>query len=223
MLSNTTVRNAILDAWAVLMPVDCAGCGRPDRALCTECRTRLASDPTWHHLPDGTPVVSGLDYSGVARNTILAFKEKGRTDVTAALAAPLRAAIEAATRTAVLPAPELAPVPTSRAAYRRRGYDPVALLLRRTGFSRTSALRRTTGTTQQKALDLESRHQNLAGTMRATRPLVGRTFILIDDIMTTGATLTEAARAIREAGGEVIAAATVAYTTRHFPTRFTSS
>jgi predicted amidophosphoribosyltransferase len=112
---------------------------------------------------------------------------------------------------------ELAPVPTSRSSYRRRGYDPVALLVRRAGFSGSTVLRHSRSTLSQKALDIDARSINLAGSLRASRPLHGRRFILVDDVMTTGATLTEAARAIRQAGGDVVAAATLAHTARLHP------
>jgi ComF family protein len=220
---SAVVCDALLDAWAVLMPVDCAGCGEPDRGLCARCRRRLAPEPAWHQLPDGTPVVSSLAYADVPRQVILAYKEHGRTDVAGALAMPLLAAIETVAQAAAGAAPELVAVPTSRAAYRRRGYDPVALLLRRARLGRASVLHRTRSTLQQKALDVESRGLNLAGSMRATDTLVGRQFLLIDDVMTTGSTLTEAARAIREVGGDVIAAATVAHTARLHPALSSSS
>ncbi|MEX1078707.1 MAG: phosphoribosyltransferase family protein [Homoserinimonas sp.] len=218
-----TVVDAALDAWAVLMPVDCAGCGTPDRALCLACRSRLTPAPAWHRLPDGTPTASALDYADVTRQVILAFKEQGRTDVAGPLAAALRLAIDTAASGAAVDRPELALVPTTRQSYRRRGYDPVALLVRRAGFARATVLRRSRGTLQQKALDVESRSRNLVGSLRAVRPLHGRSFILIDDVMTTGATLTEAARALREAGGVVLAAATAAHTARLFPTPTSSS
>ena len=203
------------------MPVDCAGCGAPDRALCPACRGELAPAPERHRLPDGTPAVSALDYSGAARQVILAFKERGRTDVARALAAPLAAALEHAA--AGLGSLELAPIPTSRASYRRRGYDPVALLVRRSGFRGSSILQHSRTTLAQKALGVESRSRNLAWSLRARQPLQGRRFILVDDVMTTGATLAEAARAIREAGGEVVAAATVAHTARLHPAHSSSS
>lgn len=214
---------AALDAWAVLMPVDCAGCGAPDRGLCADCRSRLAPDVGWHSLADGTPVASALEYEGVPRRVILAFKDHGRTDAARPLAAALGAAITAALSTSDGAAPGLAPVPTSRSSFRRRGYDPVRLLVRRTGHRTSDVLVHTRGTEQQKTLDLAARSRNLAGSLRARHPLDGRSFILIDDVMTTGATLAEAARAIRHGGGIVVSAATVAHTPRLFGSRGSSS
>jgi ComF family protein len=219
----SVVRDALLDAWAVIMPVECAGCASPDRALCAGCRIRLRSDPTWHRLSDGTPVVSALDYSGTVRQVILALKEKGRTDVAGALAAPLRSAIEAAAELTDAPPPELALVPPSRSSFRRRGYDPVALLVRKAGFAHHAVLRHARRTLQQKSLNLESRSANVAGSLHATGALSGRSFILVDDVMTTGATMAEAARAIRQAGGQVLCGATVAHTERLFPSHSSSS
>jgi predicted amidophosphoribosyltransferase len=84
-----TLRDALLDALAVLLPVDCAGCGAADRSLCPVCVPALQPHPQWRVLADGTRVVSALEYDGVVRRAILQFKEHGRTDVARALAGPL--------------------------------------------------------------------------------------------------------------------------------------
>jgi predicted amidophosphoribosyltransferase len=210
------VADAFRELAALLLPVTCAGCGADGRAVCPSCVRSLDPDPTWHSTPAGLPVVAGVRYEGVVRGAILAFKEQQRTDAAAALSRPLAAALTAA---ASAPGVELALVPTSRAAYRRRGYDPVALLVRRAGAVHARVLERPRGGQRQKTLGADERAANLAGTMRARGALLGRRFLLADDVLTTGATLDEAARALRAAGGEVIGAATLAFTKRLLPIR----
>ena len=69
---------------------------------------------------------------------------------------------------------------------------------------------------RQKTLDRQARSANLVGSLRASHSLSARRFVIVDDVMTTGATLEEAARAIRSAGGEVVGAATLAHTAKLF-------
>jgi ComF family protein len=219
-LIHVRAREAILDALAVLLPVECAGCGAPDRSLCRACLAGIAASPHEQVLADGTRVVSALRYEGVVRDIVLALKEKGRTDAVGALAAALRRAIEGAAAHATVPrapgepalALELCPIPSTRAALRRRGYRPVELLARRAGFRLAPLLACVTASAPQKSLGRAEREENLRGTLRARGRIDGRRLILVDDIVTTGATLGEAARALRAAGGIVVAAATLART-----------
>ncbi len=214
---NSTLQNALLDAWAVLSPVSCAGCDADDRALCPACRAALVLDLRRGALADGTPVFSALRYSGPARRTILAFKEQGRTDVARALARPLRQALGRALEQVAGPggAVRLTTVPSTRAAYRRRGYDPVSLLVARAGGHPVRLLRHVRAHEAQKSLGRAERSRNLVGSMSARHPRFS--CIVVDDILTTGATLTEAVRAIRSAGGHVDAAVTLAFTQRIAP------
>ncbi|WP_130178637.1 ComF family protein [Cryobacterium sp. SO1] len=217
-------RDAILDAWAVLMPTECSGCGRADRALCTACSGALTGTPTAAYREDLT-VWSALDYSDVVGRVLVAYKDGGRTDAAPALAAALRLAVAAAVRAAQPAAPPepadggilLVTVPSSRRAWRARGFNPVDLLLRRAGLRATAALRPCGTVADQVGLGRQQRLDNRSGSLRATRSLVGSRIVLVDDIVTTGATLLEARRAIRQAGGEVVGAATVAQTRRRHP------
>ena len=99
----------------------------------------------------------------------------------------------------------------------------MALLARRAGLRPSRVLRRNRGTARQKSLGAQDRAANLRGALLATRSLAGRSFLIVDDVLTTGATLDEAARAIRAAGGTVLGAATLAFTARRHPPRDTTT
>ena len=207
---TSRIRAALLDALAVLSPVDCAGCGAPDRSLCDHCRQALTAAVTPRSLADGSTVFTALRYEGVVRRTLLALKESGRTDVVGALSVPFAQALSRAAQ----PGAEFLAVPTSTVAWRRRGYDPVALLAKRAGIRPAKVLRSARTTASQKTLGAGDRARNLEASMVAKTSLSGRRFVLIDDVVTTGATLAEAARAITSAGGEVVGRAALAFTPR---------
>jgi ComF family protein len=219
---GSRIAGALLDALAVLSPIDCAGCGSADRGLCEQCQLELEPAVTPRTLPDGSTVFTALRYEGVVRRTLLALKESGRTDLVKPLSHAFGAAIDraAADRAerglAGESRAELLAVPTSRAAWRRRGYDPVALLCKRAGYEPAKVLRSSRATLSQKTLGLDDRALNLHESMKSRTPLRGRSFILVDDIVTTGATFIEAARAVHAAGGEVVGHAALAFTPRLF-------
>jgi predicted amidophosphoribosyltransferase len=210
---------ALLDAWAVVMPTDCSGCGAADRALCGPCRAALTPNPVATTRED-LSIWSALEYGGVTSRVLGAFKDGGRTDAAGPLAAALRAAIGAA----LIDRPEarpgsvvLATVPSSRLAWRLRGFHPVDLLVRRAGFTPTRLLAARRTAADQVGLGRQARIDNRRDSLRATRPLDGWSILLVDDIVTTGSTLLEARRAIQAAGGQVAGLATVAHTPRHHP------
>ncbi|WP_213814303.1 ComF family protein [Glaciihabitans sp. dw_435] len=205
-------RDALLDALAVISPVECAGCGEPDRSLCAACRRQLVLRPTESTLPGGLLVTSALRYEGAVRRVILAFKESNRTDVAGALARTLEGVVREASAGPI----DIVPVPTSRSAWRRRGYDPVALICDCAGLRPLRALVQTRSTRSQKTLGATERASNLAGSMAARRRLTGRKILLVDDVLTTGATLAEAERAARQAGAEIAGAVTLAFTPRYY-------
>jgi predicted amidophosphoribosyltransferase len=209
--------DALLDAWALVAPVQCAGCGADDRSLCGSCTAALSGALIVTRVGD-VEVHSALDYRAVVRRVLISFKQQGRTDVASALAAPLAraldAAVEHAQRTSGSGALELALVPTSSAAWRRRGYDPVRLVTRRAGFRPSRVLVSVRSGAAQKTLTREERAVNRADAFVARSDLSGRKFVIVDDILTSGATISEAVRALKAAGGEVVAGATIAFTPR---------
>lgn len=220
---------ALLDALAVLSPVSCVGCGRDDRVLCVACRGELRASVAERTLPGEGGVLrvhTALVYGSVVRASILALKESGRTDLAGALAVPLGEAIAAALVEVRprqgRPPPIVVTVPTSRSAWRRRGYDPVRLLCRRARYRPDRLLEQVRTTRRQKTLGAEERSKNLVGSLRARRRLDGVRVVIVDDVVTTGATLLEACRALEEAGAEVLGAVALAYTPRLFQNAGTS-
>jgi len=111
------------------------------------------------------------------------------------------------------------PVPLNRAKERKRGYNQAALLaaavardIKRTYLP--NVLERTRNTPTQTHMRAHERRRNVAGAFQSPtrlRPWVyGRCFLLIDDVMTTGATLSECAAALKKNGAERVLAATIA-------------
>ncbi len=200
----------IADAFAYLFPVPCAGCGSEGRALCAVCAPALAPSLRTEPVAGVGPVTSALRYEGVARSVLLALKEQGRTGLASRLAPPFAAAVADALATDVLPVA----VPSSRAARRRRGFEPVRLLASRAGIRLLPAFLPARPHAVQKGLDAASRARNLDGVFALARPVDGLRVLLLDDVVTTGATLAAAAGVLRAGGAEVVGAAVLAATPR---------
>jgi ComF family protein len=206
--------DALLDAFALLLPVACAGCGRPDRGICDACREGLRPEVSSRLLAPGLRVWSGLEYEGVVREVLLGLKRDGRVALAPVVAPALAAAVVAA-----CPDPSgirVVAVPGTRAAFRRRGFDPVRVLLARAGLGSWRVFAAARPHRAQKLLGVGEREANLRGAFRVRRAVAGHRILIVDDVVTSGATLREAARALREAGAEVVAAAVVASTPRLF-------
>jgi predicted amidophosphoribosyltransferase len=159
---------------------------------------------------------SGGVYEGSLRRLVAAHKERGARHAGDLLGSLLASAV--AFQEGSDPV-TLVPVPSTSAAVRRRGYDSVLLItadaarrLRRSGHPVvvTRALRHVRRLEDQAGLDTAARWDNLRGAMVA-RPVQGRV-VVVDDVCTTGATLTEACRALLEAGAGECRAATVSAT-----------
>jgi predicted amidophosphoribosyltransferase len=204
---------ATADALAdLVLPRICAGCGVPGPLLCRSCAGCFAvphlAQP--RRFPDGfPPTVAAAVYAGPVRPAVNAFKEHARAELARPLGAALALAV-AAVRAGVPAAGPgtpvlLVPLPATRAALRSRGRDHVAELtrvavaeLRAAGVPATSErlLRRTGRVADSAGLSAAQRRSNLAGTfaVRPVRPVPGGTLVvLVDDVVTSGATLTEAA------------------------------
>jgi predicted amidophosphoribosyltransferase len=237
------LRAELADAFADLfLGGRCAGCGEPGRAACEPCAALLEGParPCWPDpVPPGMPPPWCVaEYADAVRGLLLAHKEHGRYRLARPLGTGLGVAVLAALEAVPgLGHPErvagaggwvgLVPVPSRRAVVRERGHDPVlrmarvaAVAARRRGVAVRvlPCLRPARRLRDQAGLDASARHANLAGALgvlpRYAGRLDGRVLVVADDIVTTGATATEGARALRGAGADVVALATVAATSR---------
>ena len=209
----------LADLVDLVLPRECAGCRRPGRALCAACAAELG--PPFRHRPDPCPaglppLVAAATYAGAVRAALLAHKERGRLG----LARPLGAALGAAVRE-LEPPPGvlLVPVPSSPAAVRERGHDHARRLAAAAARGVPSAravplLAVARRVADQSGLSSAQRAANLSGALRARRRLAGCTVVVVDDVVTTGATLVEATRALSAAGATVLGAAVVGATAR---------
>lgn len=220
---------ALLD---LLFPSACTGCGSPGDLACHNCTAPLHA-PARVRMPVPTPpglppVYAVADYAGSTRDLVLAYKEREVLSLRRPLAAALASGLVAAMAAGSPPGEVVVvPVPSTRAALRRRGFDPVARLCRTAVSTARAAgcectvvpaLRHRRVVADSAGLSASGRAANLAGALEvrpaAVPRLAGRCVVLVDDVVTTGSTLTEAARAVRAAGAVVVAGATVAATVR---------
>jgi predicted amidophosphoribosyltransferase len=233
------VDGGVLAALAdLLLPRECAGCGVPGAALCRRCAALL----TLPHLaqprrfPTGfPPTVAAGAYDGPVRPAVNAFKERGRAELARPLGAALALAVAGVLAgLSARPGPvRLVPVPSSTTALRARGRDHVRELtaravaeLRAAGVPAAEArlLRRSGRAADSAGLSAAQRRANLAGTF-ALRPgplelPAAAVLVVVDDVVTSGATLTEAAASLtaaRPAGRLPVVAAVVAATPRRDP------
>lgn len=193
---------------SVLLGASCAGCDEPGRVLCDGCRDLLRAAPVQRTLTGELTATAALSFEGVAARCIRAVKEDGST----LLVRPLAAALHE-----VLPTDagvQVVPVPTSLMSFRRRGYRVPELLVRACGRRPVRLLAHVGGTRDQRGLGRAELARNVAGSMRATRLGAGEEVVLLDDVITTGATLVEASAVLSEAGFRVRGAVALAATPR---------
>ena len=206
----------LADLVDLVLPRRCAGCGAPGPALCAACGC-----PAPVQVAAGSlPVHAAAAYRGPVRAALVAYKERARADLRPPLADLLASAVRAALGDRPGHAVLLVPVPSSRAGVRRRGEDVVGRLAAaaarrvpgRPALGVAPVLRPVRAVLDSAGLSAAQRAVNLDRAFAAAAPPPGRWALVVDDICTTGATLTESARALRAAGWPVLAAAVVAAT-----------
>jgi predicted amidophosphoribosyltransferase len=210
----------------------CAGCREPGRSLCPRCRAVLDDGRPFTAWPDPVPPglarpVATTTYAGVPRAVLVDHKEHARYQLAGPLGDALAVACGAALADAGARAAWLCPIPSTAARVRARGHDPLGRIaarcargLRRSGHDVrvAGALRITRRLADQSRLTAPQRAENLAGAFAVHPSWSGRLrdqpVLLVDDVVTTGATLAEGCRALSVANVSLLGCAVIAATER---------
>lgn len=223
------IEEALLD---LLFPPHCVGCHRPGTWLCPECREKIEfiTEPVCPRC--GRPVTqpgrlcpicrrmnppidgirSAAYFEGVLREGIHHFKYRGIR----ALARPLGQLMSERWSFYHIPGEVLIPVPLHPSRLAERGYNQAMLLARELGATldlpvETGSLVRVRATASQVTLDAAARRENVRDAFRCLDDQVaGRQVVLVDDVCTTGATLSACSIALQEAGADSVWAYTLA-------------
>lgn len=226
----TVTQRWVATAGELLLGARCHGCGAAWWGVCPDCRSELARHrPRWTRpepCPSGFPrTVASWAYDPLLRGLINAHKERQALGLTPVLGQRLALSVRALLQArGVEPgsAVRLVPIPSAARAVRERGFDATAAMARaaarrlRPGYRVrvVTALVQVRGVRDQAGLDARARQANLTGGFRLRGPRPEPPVVLVDDLVTTGSSLTEAARVLRRSGIPVLGAATVAATTR---------
>jgi ComF family protein len=220
---------ALLD---VLFPPRCVACGEQGAFLCPACvesmpralppRCPQCWQPEWRgetcgRCAQARPAFEGARtlylFQGPVREAVHALKYNHLS----ALARPMAARMAVYLEAEALPVDTVVPVPLFGRRQRLRGYNQSALLAREVGrllglsLAEGGLARRRDTPPQARSVDAEARRRNVAGAFVGERRRVeGRRVLLIDDVMTTGATLDACAEALRQAGAASVWALTFA-------------
>lgn len=179
----------------------CDRCGMPGWLMvCPDCHTRP---------PDALDArCSAFAYEGTAEKLVRALKYQGVAHAAEALADGMAAVMPTE------PPEAIVPVPLHRLRERVRGFNQAMLLAEalagRTGLPILPAVSRVRATVTQTRLSQAQRETNVRGAFRAEASVLGLSLVLIDDVLTTGATALSCAEALKEAGARRVTLVTAA-------------
>ncbi|MET9326393.1 phosphoribosyltransferase family protein [Tsukamurella sp. NPDC003166] len=215
------VLGGVDDLVELAVPRTCGGCGAPRVRWCGRCEAALHDVPALIRTtaPAGVPVWTLGRYDGARRRAVLQLKERGRGDLVVPLGRGLAHALLRLGAWGELDGAPLVlvPAPTTAWAARRRGGDVVTAVCR--AAARTAApvramtvspVLRSVGAAESVGLGAAARAANVRGTVRVRALPADGTVVLVDDVVTTGATLAESVAVLARRGVTVAAAITLA-------------
>ncbi|MFC1641711.1 ComF family protein [Myxococcota bacterium] len=198
----------------LLLPATCLGCDELGRSpWCEPCARRLPFAPRTPWGVEGVPLHAPFLYAPPASAAVRRFKYDGRADFAFALASLMHERLATCGESG---ANLIVPVPLHERRLAERGFNQAALLSRvlgqRLGIAcAPTALVRTRSTVPQARMARDGRLRNLQSAFRASQPhkLNLHRVLLVDDVVTTGATARACMDAIREAGADVVGVVSV--------------
>ncbi|OBF84482.1 phosphoribosyltransferase [Mycobacterium sp. 852002-51163_SCH5372311] len=205
----------------LILPLECGGCGAPSTRWCDACAAELDVKADQPHvlsprIDPQVPVFALGRYAGARRQAVLALKEHGRADLAKPLACALAVGVHRLLSWGLVDTPlSIVPAPTRRSAARRRGGDPVARMAAAAvaghpDIAVADALRMRAMARDSVGLGTSARERNIAGRVRLRGRPPRTEVMVVDDVVTTGATARESVRVLRAAGVHVSAVLTLA-------------
>lgn len=205
----------------LILPSECGGCGAPSTRWCEACAAELSVPADQPHVVNPrvdpqVPVFALGRYAGARRRAILEIKEHGRGDLVVPLARALAVGVHRLLTWGMLETPlTIVPAPTRRSAARRRGGDPVARLATEAVAGHPDvvvvpALRMRALARDSVGLRPAARERNITGRVLLRGRPPRTEVMIVDDIVTTGATARESVRVLRAAGVRVAAVLAIA-------------
>ncbi len=204
----------------ILFPIRCVGCSKKDILLCVDCikKAKNSKDESLLRRPLNRVLSYGLYENEYLRKAIMKFKYNGAYGLSNPFAHMLYEIVKPHL-SSIGPDALIVPIPISRDRMRSRGYNQAKLLAESLALkigckSSDNLLVKSRSTTSQTSLSHEERLKNVINSFSVNSPELahGKKIILVDDVMTTGATLSEAAHALKNAGAKEITGLVVART-----------
>lgn len=193
-----------------IFDIRCVGCGEWGTLACFHCVQQWTAEPHRAVTSRGVSIVALGAYRGGLRSVILAAKHRGAHAIIRRLGAPLRTVIRPFGDAVVIP------MPSSRPGFRARGYGLSAVIARATGLTVADCLVMDDSGSQRG----RHRTERLGRTMHLAvrRPLAGTRVVIVDDVVTTGASVDAAIDACLSSGLRVVGVVVVA-SARYSPAR----
>ncbi|MFH0814627.1 MAG: phosphoribosyltransferase family protein [Candidatus Falkowbacteria bacterium] len=231
------IKKLSLKIWASLFPKECLGCGKEDVYCCDQCVSKMKMSAlnicflcnkkaTGLGICEGCAEISGVDALIVATNYKDTLAEKLikhlKYDFVVELVQPLvsllKQKIETMEARQFFSGALLIPVPLHRRRFLSRGFNQSEIIAKELVSAygcelKTDVVKRTKATKKQFGLSREARQKNIQGAFTIVKPelVKGRKIIIIDDVLTTGATLSELAKILKKCGAIKVVGAAIAH------------